>query len=105
LTCCLELAVAARNRVERVVVANGVVMEQREPFDARFLRHPQRILDRAMAPRGLRGELFKRVLSIVHEQVGAIAERKCRIGDVVPTVVGLLVITQVGDGAPAQLTR
>src|SRR3954469_2066854 len=60
--------------VDRVVAAAGIVVEQRERPHVGLLRDLQREVDGAVAPVLLLLELLRRVLRVVDEQVGAVAQ-------------------------------
>src|SRR4029079_18208264 len=76
--------------VGRGVVVNGepaggvgvrVVWVRGEPAGADLTGQPHRVLDRAVAPRALAGELGRRVLGVVDQQVDAVAELGDAVGD------------------------
>ena len=89
--------------VDRVVVVRRVVVEHGQPLGPRLLRHEHRVVDRAVAPVVLLGELVGGVLGVVDDEVGAVAQLEHRVADLVAAVVGHLVVGQVGDDRPAHL--
>ena len=82
--------------VDHVVVVTGVVVEQRQPLGAHLARQPHGVLDGAVPPRALAGELGRRVLGVVDQQVDALAQVEHAVGDVRPAH-RLLVVADVGD--------
>ena len=88
--------------VDGLVVVGGVVVEQRQAARAGLGRHVHGVVDRAVAPGGLRRELVDGVLRVVDQQVGAVAEVEHGVGDRV-AVGGHLVVGQVGDRGAAHL--
>ena len=82
--------------VDHVVVVTGIVVEQGQALGADLARQPHGVLDRAVTPCALAGELGGRVLGVVDQQVDALAQCEHAVGDVRPAE-RLLVIADVGD--------
>ncbi len=86
---------AGGQAVEGVVVVRRVVVEQRQSLGADLAGQPDGVLDRAVAPVALLGELGRRVLGVVDQQVDALAQPPHRLGDL-RAAVRLLVVADVG---------
>ena len=78
-------------------------MEQRQLLGPRPAREPHRVVDRAVAPVELHGELVLGVLRIVNEQIDAVGKLERTVARREAAVVGLLMITDVGDAAAVPL--
>ena len=79
-----QAAAAGGEAVDHVVVVRRVVVVQRQPPGADLGGQPHRVLDGAVAPRALAGELGRRVLGVVDQQVDAVAQLEDAVGDARP---------------------
>src|SRR5215216_1381268 len=67
--------------VDRVVVVRGVVVVEGQASGAHLTGEPHRVLDGAVPPVALAGELAGGVLRIVDQQVDTVAELEHAVGD------------------------
>src|SRR5688572_23236867 len=86
--------------VDHVVAVGRVVVEEGERLHTALCGEPHGVLNRAMPPRRLHAELFGRVLSVVDQQVGTLAQLARTIGHLEHVDAGLLVVTQICDRGP-----
>src|SRR5690606_16798989 len=89
--------------VERVVVVGRVVVEQGEAPGAGLVGDEHGVVHRAVAPVVLLRELLDRVLGVVDDEVGAVAQLEDVVAHPVAAVVGHLVVGDVGHRRPADL--
>jgi len=66
--------------VHHVIVMGGIVVEQRQRLGPSLPGDQEGVVDGAMAPVGFGSELCRRVLSVMDQQVGAVAQLEHRIG-------------------------
>ena len=78
--------------VECGVSSHRIVVEQRQALHPTFDGDPQRVLHRAMTPVVLAGELLGRVLRVVNQQVGTLAQLTGAGSDRHRTVLGHLMV-------------